>query len=117
VLQATRASQTIAVSGSNFQPGLTVTVGLPGGGTSSLSGTQIRNVTSGSFQTITTLADAGTYTLRVNNPIGPQSGVFTFSAATPPAAVISVTSAAERTATSRDQTTRLSGKQLERRAR
>jgi hypothetical protein len=73
-------SQTVSVLGSNFQSGLTVTVVRPGGATSTLSGSQIQNVTSGSFQLIITLGDAGAYSLRVTNPNGHQSNTFTFTA-------------------------------------
>jgi hypothetical protein len=52
----------------------------PGGSISTLSESQIRNVTSGSFQMIVTLRDPGAYTLRVINPNGQQSNTFSFTA-------------------------------------
>lgn len=80
---ASASIQTVTVNGSSFQAGLTVTVGLPGGGSSTLSGGTIQSVTLASFQMIILLADAGNYTLRVTNPAGLQSNVFAFSV-TPP---------------------------------
>jgi hypothetical protein len=77
---ASAASQTVSVSGSNFQQGLSVTVVGPGGSISTLSESQIRSVTSGSFQMIVTLRDPGAYTLRVINPNGQQSNTFSFTA-------------------------------------
>src|SRR2546427_8719080 len=38
-------NQTVTVNGSGFQNGLTVSVGFPGGGGTTLSGTQIRSET------------------------------------------------------------------------
>src|SRR6185436_13840510 len=48
-------NQNVTVNGANFQPGLTVTVFIPGGGTSTLNGSQIQNVTSSSFTMVVTL--------------------------------------------------------------
>ncbi|HMT09438.1 MAG TPA: M23 family metallopeptidase, partial [Pyrinomonadaceae bacterium] len=71
--------QNIAVNGSNYQQGLTVTVTFPNGGTATLGGTQIQNVTSSSFVMRITLASAGTWCIRVNNPNGGQSSTFCFT--------------------------------------
>src|SRR5205085_542184 len=75
--------QSVTVNGSNFQFGLTVTVFIPGGGTATLSGTQIQGVSSGSFTMIITLNVVGTYGIRVNNPDGGQSNTFNFSVQNP----------------------------------
>jgi len=77
-------NQVLTVTGSGFEPGLTVTLGLPGGGFSTISGVQIGSVTAGSFQVAVTLAAAGAYTLQVNNPDGGKSSPFTFGVATAP---------------------------------
>jgi len=71
--------QDVAVYGSNFQPNLTVSVGFPGGGGTTLSGAQIGNVTSSSFVMHVTLNGAGTWSMRVNNPDGGQSSPFNLS--------------------------------------
>lgn len=68
--------QSVVVNGSNFVAGLTVTITFPTGGTGTLSGSQIQNVTSSSFTMLITLADPGTYGIRVTNPGGTQSGTF-----------------------------------------
>jgi hypothetical protein len=81
--------QRIFVGGFNFQPGLTVNVGLPGGGTSVISGNQIQNVSATQFEMLITLLNPGTYSLRAINPDGRQSNVFAFTAL---AAVLSITS-------------------------
>src|SRR4029077_20347546 len=73
------SNQNVQVSGSNFQSGLTVTVGIPGGGTATLSGSQIQNVTATSFRMVVTLNVVGQYTIRVNNPDGAQSNTFPFN--------------------------------------
>src|SRR5205085_1969985 len=70
--------QQITVSGSGFQSGLTVTAFFPGGGSSVLSGTQITSVTSTSLQLLITFGNPGTWGIRINNPDGGQSGVFSF---------------------------------------
>lgn len=71
--------QNVTVFGSNFQSGLTVTVTIPGFGTSTLSGSQIQSVSSNSFIMIIKLNVVGTYGIRVNNPNGTQSNTFNFS--------------------------------------
>jgi pimeloyl-ACP methyl ester carboxylesterase len=73
------SNQNVSVFGSNFQSGLTVTVFIPGGGTATLSGTQIQSVTSSSFTMVITLNVQGTYGIRVNNPSGGQSNTFNFT--------------------------------------
>ncbi|MCL4524865.1 MAG: Ig-like domain-containing protein, partial [Acidobacteria bacterium] len=83
-------SQTITVQGSNFQPGLTVTAFFPGGGSSTLSGSQIQNVTAGSFQASMVLNSAGIWGIRVNNPDGQQSNTFNFTVTAAPPLISSV---------------------------
>jgi pimeloyl-ACP methyl ester carboxylesterase len=80
---ASSSDQSVNVSGSNFQSGLTITVFIPGGGTATLSGSQIQNVTSTSFTMIITLNVAGNYGIRVNNPNGLQSNTFNFTTQNP----------------------------------
>lgn len=70
--------QNVTVSGTNFQAGLTVTVTFPNGGTGTLSGTQIQNVTSTSFIMRITLGTSGNWSMRVNNSDGGQSNPFGF---------------------------------------
>src|SRR5262249_25737220 len=79
---ANGSNQTVTVDGSQFQSGLTVSVTFPGG-SSTLSGTQIQNVTASSFQMIILVGTTGSYTIRVNNPDGGTSNVFSFSVAGP----------------------------------
>src|SRR5262249_30390169 len=79
---ANGSNQTVTVDGSQFQSGLTVSVTFPGG-SSTLSGTQIQNVTASSFQMIILVGTTGSYTIRVNNPDGGTSNVFSFNVAGP----------------------------------
>jgi surface antigen len=74
-------NQNVIVSGSNFQPNLTVTVFFPGGGTGTLSGAQILNVTPTSFTMVIDFnGNPGSYSIRVNNPNnGGQSATFNFT--------------------------------------
>ncbi len=90
---ASGSNQTVTVFGSQFQSGLTVTVGFPGGGGTTLSGTQIQAVTATSFQMIATLGGAGGYSIKVNNPDGGQSNTlgFTVNGAAPTISSISPT--------------------------
>src|SRR5690349_36155 len=67
------------VNGTGFQSGLTAARGLPGGGGTTLSGTQIQSVAASSFQMSITLGTAGTYTIKVNNPDGGQSNTFSLT--------------------------------------
>ncbi len=75
---ASPSSQSVTVNGGGFQSGLTVTISVPSGGTSTLGGTQITSVTATSFGIAITVAEAGNYTLQVNNPNGQQSTTFGF---------------------------------------
>ncbi|MFN0141780.1 MAG: FG-GAP-like repeat-containing protein, partial [Pyrinomonadaceae bacterium] len=75
---ASNSDQNIAVSGNNFQAGMTVTVFFPGGGSGTLSGSQLLNVTPISFTMVVTLNLSGTYGIRINNPSGLVSGTFNF---------------------------------------
>jgi YD repeat-containing protein len=77
---ASSGNQNVAVFGSQFQSGLTVTVGFPNGGSSTLSGSQIVNVTASSFgMAINFNGIAGSYSIRVNNPDGGQSNTYGFN--------------------------------------
>jgi hypothetical protein len=108
------SNQTVAVSGSQFQSGLTVTVGFPGGGGTTLSGSQIQSVTASSFQMIITLGGAGTYTIKVNNPDGGHSNTFSFNvnaAVSTPS--ISSISPATPTASGSNQTVTVFGSQFQ----
>ncbi len=84
------SDQNVIVSGSGFQSGLTVTVFVPGGGTATLSGSQIQSVTASSFAMVVTLNVAGTYGIRVNNPDGSQSNTFNFTTQDPTVSISSV---------------------------
>src|SRR5688572_3889950 len=91
------SNQNVTVFGGNFRANLTVTVTWTGGG-ATLSGTQIQNVTNSSFVMVITLGGPGSYTIRVNNSDGTQSGNFTFTSITPPAPTISSISPSSPTA-------------------
>ncbi|MGH9847384.1 MAG: alpha/beta fold hydrolase, partial [Blastocatellia bacterium] len=53
---------------------------FPGGGTGTLSGAQILNVSAASFTMVINFnGNPGSYGIRVNNPNGGQSGVFSFT--------------------------------------
>jgi hypothetical protein len=81
------ANQNAAVNGSNFQSGLTVDVfNSSGTKISTLSGSQILNVTPTSFTMLVNLGStASTFGIEVVNPNGGRSSRFTFSTqATPP---------------------------------
>jgi uncharacterized repeat protein (TIGR01451 family) len=80
---ASALDQSVAVFGSGFQQGLTVSVNFPSGGSSSLSGTQIQSVTSTSFVMLITLNGTGSWSLRVGNPDGLQSNTFSFAVNAP----------------------------------
>jgi hypothetical protein len=69
--------QTIVVYGSDFQDGLTVTVYYPGG-VGRLSGTQLQDISSLSFQMVVLLGIPGEYSVVVNNPDGTHSNRFSF---------------------------------------
>jgi uncharacterized repeat protein (TIGR01451 family) len=73
-------NQTVTVSGSGFQTGLTVTAFFPNnGGTATLQGVgQIQGATPTGFQIQLALNSAGTWGIRVNNPSGQQSNIFNF---------------------------------------
>jgi hypothetical protein len=94
------SNQTVTVTGSGFQSNLTVTVFFPNSGSSTLSGTQIQNIGSSSFQMIATLNGAGTWGIRVNNPDGQQSATYSFSVSNAVTAAPSITSISPATPTS-----------------
>jgi pimeloyl-ACP methyl ester carboxylesterase len=73
------ADQDVTVLGSNFQPNLMVTVTFPSGGTSTLSGTQIRSLTPSSFVMRATLNGGGTWSIQVTNPDGGISRTYSFT--------------------------------------
>ena len=73
------ANQNVIVFGSQFQSGLTVSVTFPNGGSATLSGSQIQNLTSTSFTMVITLNGAGSWAIRVNNPDGGESNTFLFN--------------------------------------
>lgn len=76
----TAGNQNVTVNGQRFVSGLTVTVTFPGGGTGTLSGSQITSVTSTSFIMIINFNNVpGSYSIRVNNPGGAQSNTFGFT--------------------------------------
>jgi hypothetical protein len=77
---ATVGNQNVAVSGANFLSGLTVTVTFPSGGSATLSGSQILNVTGSSFTMVINFnGNPGSYSIRVNNPNGRSSNTFGFT--------------------------------------
>lgn len=86
--------QTLTVSGSNFQSGLTVTATFPNGQSATLSGEQIRNVTATSFQLVIRLGDPGSWNIRVNNPDGKQSSPYSFTVQQPVGVSVSPAAAA-----------------------
>jgi len=102
------SDQNVSVSGSNFVSGLTVTVFIPGGGTATLSGSQIQSVTSTSFTMVVTLNVVGQYGIRVNNPGGAQSNTFNFNVQQSSATISSISPAAP-TRSDSDQNVSVSG--------
>ncbi|MCX6539684.1 MAG: hypothetical protein NT151_12240 [Acidobacteria bacterium] len=75
-ITSSATSQTIIVTGTNFLSGLTLTNTAPGGGTTTLGGSQIQDLTTTSFQVSATFAELGSYGLQVANPSGSASGKF-----------------------------------------
>ena len=88
---AVNADQSIGVSGSHFQPGLIVDVfNSAGVKIGTLSGTQIQNVTTGSFTMIANLgAAAATFGIEAVNPDGQRSNRHVFATAPASAPAIS----------------------------
>ncbi len=72
-------NQNVTVLGTGFQSGLTVTINFPGGGSTTLSGSQISSVTNTSFVMAVTLNGTGNWSIRANNPNGTQSNTFGFN--------------------------------------
>jgi murein DD-endopeptidase MepM/ murein hydrolase activator NlpD len=71
--------QTVRVTGSGFQPGLTVTATFPNGANGTLNPPgQILDVTATAFDMRITLGATGRWGIRVNNPGGQQSNTFVF---------------------------------------
>jgi hypothetical protein len=71
--------QSLSFSGSNFEQGLVGAITRPGGTVVALSASDIRNVTTTSFQVNVTLDVVGDYQLQVKNPSGLSSSPFTIS--------------------------------------
>jgi uncharacterized protein (TIGR03437 family) len=82
-------NQVVTVNGSGFVSGLTVSMNLPGSGSTTISGSQIQSVTASSFQMTATFGKTGTYSIQVTIPSGTQSNTFAFDVG--PAAPISIT--------------------------
>jgi len=83
-LTAGSGNQNLAISGTNFQPNLTVGVVFPSGQPGPvLLGAQINNLTSTSFTLSITLGASGPWTIRVINPDGGQSMPFSFNVQPP----------------------------------
>jgi hypothetical protein len=72
-------AQTVMVVGSDFQAGLSVALTGPKGTTTTLGGAAITDATQTTFHVSATLAEAGTYKLRVSNPGGQISEPCTFT--------------------------------------
>ena len=72
-LKASPNDQSVLFVGTGFQVGLTMSVGLPGGGSATLAGAQIRNVGPTSIGALVTFGSPGTYTFEVINPDGVTS--------------------------------------------
>ena len=77
-------NQSIVINGGGFQQNLTVTITFPSGASTTLSGTQIQNVTSTSFTMLATLNATGPWSIKVNNPDGGQSNTFNFAVGSGP---------------------------------
>lgn len=73
------SDQDIVVSGANFRPGLTVDVSFPDGGGTTLSGSQIQNVTETSFIMRATLNAPGAWSIKVKNTDNQVSAPFPFN--------------------------------------
>ncbi len=67
-LGASNARQGITITGSNFVAGLTLSIAPASGGSTTVSGSDISNLTATSFQASIVAASAGTFTLQVTNP-------------------------------------------------
>lgn len=107
--QTSVTDQIVRVNGTNFASGLTVTVTFPGGGTGLLSGSQIQNRTSTSFNALVTLNGAGQYCFRVNNTNGESSNNFCFNVATAQTPTITSISPSTPTASNSDQNVTVNG--------
>ena len=75
-IMAGPSDRNVLFLGTGFQQGLTMAVGLPGGATSTLSGTQIQIVGPSSISALVTFGSPGTYTFTVKNPDGGVSTAF-----------------------------------------
>ncbi len=105
--QASSSPQTLNVSGSGFQTGITLQLSGPSGTIPATAA----NVTGNGFQFSAALTSAGTYTLQVTSPTGQKSNTLTFTVNAPVAAtpVITGTSPATLTASSNPQTLSVTG--------
>jgi hypothetical protein len=75
------SNQILTVGGKDFQPGLTVNLRQPGGGSNTLSGAQILGVTSTSARISATVNGIGIWTVSVRNPSGQSSNAWQFAVA------------------------------------
>jgi uncharacterized protein (TIGR03437 family) len=75
---AVGANQVVTVTGAGFVSGLTVSMSLPGSGSTTISGSQIQSVTATSFQMTVTFTKTGTYSIQATIPAGTQSNTFAF---------------------------------------
>lgn len=74
--------QPIKIAGSGFQPGMTVTMLFPSGGSGHLSGEQLREITRDSFFLVAAFNNnPGHYRIRLNSPDGMHSEWFAFRVA------------------------------------
>jgi len=85
VIVASSSPQVITVRGTNFAPGLSLAYALGTGSTSIVTGSQIANVTSTSFDATLTIFPGGTYTFSVTNPDAIVSNPVTETVAGPSA--------------------------------
>ena len=73
------SNQTLYTYGGAFEPGMTVLVTFPSGGTGTLSGTQITRVSSTQVNLTVTLNATGTWSFVYKNPDGGWSAPFYFT--------------------------------------
>jgi Peptidase_C39 like family len=79
VADVSSSDQNVTVIGTNFQPNMSVGVTFPNGGTSTLSGSQVQNVTGSSFLMRITFGTTGTWAITVRNPDGKISNTLSFT--------------------------------------
>ena len=92
---AVGTNQVVTVTGTGFVSGLTVSMNLPGAGSTTISGSQIQSVTATTFQMTATFGKTGTYSIQVTIPAGTQSNTFAFDVGPPlPISITNVENAA-----------------------